>query len=513
ARRQADDEYPQFTPTMYNQALIFLEDKVLEIGGCSLDNYALTTPDRIQQRLISRHMLRETSYANDYSSSMWMTTSLSSLQTRLMHTPRSRSTAETFLLNLLLAKVRQNNQIALAVASSGIAATLLSGGRTPHSAFKLPLNLCHQENPVCSIRKGTDEANVLKETRLIVWDEATMAHKNALYALDKSLKDIRSNDSLFGGVVLLLAGDFRQTLPIIPRGTPADEINTCLKSSHLWRFVECMQLTTNMRSRLLGATTADTFPSTLLQIGNGQLPQDQDGHISMAGIGNFVSTPQQLCHTVYPNLNKNHANHEWLCERAILAPTNETVGNINSNLLKQIPGEERSYRSVDSVTETDQVTHYPTEFLNSLDPSGLPPHVLTLKHGCPIILLRNLDAPRLCNGTRLIVKQMMAYIIEATIITGQGKGQSVFIPRIPLIPSDCPFPFKRLQFPVRPCFAMTINKARGQSLRVVGLDLHTPCFSHGQLYVGCSRVGESTSLHIHALDQKTKNVVYPSVLQ
>ncbi|QQP54413.1 ATP-dependent DNA helicase, partial [Caligus rogercresseyi] len=50
---------------MYNQALIFLEDKVLEIGGCSLDNYALTTPDRIQQRLISRHMLRETSYAND----------------------------------------------------------------------------------------------------------------------------------------------------------------------------------------------------------------------------------------------------------------------------------------------------------------------------------------------------------------------------------------------------------------------------------------------------------------
>ncbi|QQP54412.1 ATP-dependent DNA helicase, partial [Caligus rogercresseyi] len=87
---------------------------------------------------------------------------------------------------------------------------------------------------------------------------------------------------------------------------------------------------------------------------NGQLPQDQDGHISMSGIGNFVSTPQQLCHTVYPNLNENHANHEWLCERAILAPTNETVGNINSNLLKQIPGEERFYRSVDSVTETDQ---------------------------------------------------------------------------------------------------------------------------------------------------------------
>ncbi|QQP49076.1 ATP-dependent DNA helicase, partial [Caligus rogercresseyi] len=205
ARRQADDEYPQFTPTMYNQALIFLEDKVLEIGGCSLDNYALTTPDRIQQRLISRHMLRETSYANDLlqqyvdDNEPLLTPDQTDAYTKIMLKVNSGSagilfldapggTGKTFLLNLLLAKVRQNNQIALAVASSGIAATLLSGGRTAHSAFKLPLNLCHQENPVCSIRKGTDEANVLKETRLIVWDEATMAHKNALYALDKSLR-------------------------------------------------------------------------------------------------------------------------------------------------------------------------------------------------------------------------------------------------------------------------------------------------------------------------------------
>ncbi|QQP38138.1 ATP-dependent DNA helicase [Caligus rogercresseyi] len=471
ARCQADDEYPQFTPTMYNQALIFLEDKVLEIDGCSLDDYALTTPDRIQQRHISRRMLRDTSYANDLlqqyvdDNEPLHIPDQTDAYTKIMLKVNSGSAGILFLDALAeLAKVRQNNQITLGVASSGIAATLLSG-----------VEQRTRQNPVCSIRKGTDEANVLQETRLIVWDEAIMAHKNALHALDKSLKDIRSIDSLFGGVVLQLAGDFRQTLPIIPRGTPPDEINA-----------------------------SDTFPSTLPQIGNGQLPQDQDGYISMAGIGNFVSTPQQLCHTVYPNLNENHANHEWLFERAILAPTNETVGNMYSNLLKQIPGEERSYSSV---------THYPTEFLDSLDPSGLPPHVLTLKHGCPIMLLRNLDALRLCNGTHLIVKQMMAYIIEATIITGQGKEQSVFIPRIPLIPSDCHFPFKRLQFPFRPCFTMTINKAQGKSLRVVGLDFHTPRFSHGQIYVGCSRVGESTSLHIHALDQKTKNVFYPSVLQ
>ena len=75
---------------------------------------------------------------------------------------------KTFLLNLLLAKVRQMGKIAVAVAFSGIAATLLSGGRTAHSAFKLPLNPAHVETLTCNISKGTDAANVLKDCQLIV---------------------------------------------------------------------------------------------------------------------------------------------------------------------------------------------------------------------------------------------------------------------------------------------------------------------------------------------------------
>jgi ATP-dependent DNA helicase PIF1 len=74
----------------------------------------------------------------------------------------------------------------------------------------------------------------------------------------------------------------------------------------------------------------------------------------------------------------------------------------------------------------------------------------------------------------------MPNIIEATILTGSAKGENVFIPRIPLIPSDTPFDFKRLQYPVRLSFAMTINKAQGQSLSVAGINLESSCFSHGQ---------------------------------
>jgi ATP-dependent DNA helicase PIF1 len=117
-----------------------------------------------------------------------------------------------------------------------------------------------------------------------------------------------------------------------------------------------------------------------------------------------------------------------------------------------------------------------------------------------------------CNGTRLAVKRLMPNLIEATILTGKAKGEFVLIPRILLIPIDMPFEFKRLQFPVRLSFAMSINKAQRQTLQVCGLDLEEPCFSHGQLYVACSRAGTPNCLFVYAPNGQTKNIVYTNVL-
>ncbi|XP_075658629.1 uncharacterized protein LOC142628403 [Castanea sativa] len=227
----------------------------------------------------------------------------------------------------------------------------------------------------------------------------------------------------------------------------------------------------------------------------------------------------------YPDFDTKFNNSKYLEERAILAPTNEVVEDINGYMIDLINADEETYLSADSLCKAssnilDQDVMYPIEFLNSLKFPGIPNHKLRLKVGLPIMLLRNLNQSNgLCNGTRLLVTQLSKWVLEAQIISGTHIGEKVFIPRIVLSPSDSKWPFvlKRRQFLVSVCFAMTINKSQGQSLQRVGLYLDRPVFSHGQLYVVVSRVTSKDSLKILIVENDdtdrfhTKNIVYKEI--
>ncbi|XP_061339919.1 uncharacterized protein LOC133286514 [Gastrolobium bilobum] len=147
-------------------------------------------------------------------------------------------TRKTFIWNTLSAYFRSNGEIVLNVSSSGIASLLLPGGRTAHSRFRIPIHIT--EDSTCNITQNSPLAELLAKTKLIIWDEAPMVHRFCFEALDKTLRDIlrfsdsRCVDKPFGGKVIVLGGNFRQILPVIPHGSRQQIVNATINSSHLW---------------------------------------------------------------------------------------------------------------------------------------------------------------------------------------------------------------------------------------------------------------------------------------
>jgi hypothetical protein len=199
-------------------------------------------------------------------------------------------TRKTFLWHKIINRVRSEGLILPVVASSGIASFLLLGGRTSHSRFKIPLEV--NENSTCEIKHNTHLSRLLEMTSLIVWDEAPMNNRFYFEALDRSLQDIlktldgRRLNNPFGGKSILLGGDFRQILPVIPGGTKEEIINASFSSSSLWSAFTFLTLNQNMRLSADGLSPDQKeelrqFAEWILLIGDGQLcdlavPDDHD---------------------------------------------------------------------------------------------------------------------------------------------------------------------------------------------------------------------------------------------
>ncbi|KAF8099160.1 hypothetical protein N665_0249s0002, partial [Sinapis alba] len=354
-----------------------------------------------------------------------------------------------------------------------------------------------------------------------------MAHRHAFETLDRSLRDLLSHENPsaatqpFGGKTVLLGGDFRQILPVVPHGNRPDTVLASISQSYLWKMARLFTLSINMRLR----QQDKDFAKWILEVGDGDAatlssfrPKHEEGDQIIVDRNFLIAktgTPHEaLAAAAYPNFLQNYRNKDYLRERAVLTPTNSTVHDVNAYLLSQVPAPAREYLSSDSIEleatpDDDWTSHYPQEYLNSLEFPGLPNHRLCLKVGAPVMMLRNLNQEHgLCNGTRMMVTRL-------------DVGETVLIPRIQLSPTDTmhPFTFRRRQYPIRLCYAMTINKSQGQSLNQVALYLPRPVFTHGQLYVAMSRVTTPSGLKI--LDETSDvdgadgvtNIVYKEIFK
>jgi hypothetical protein len=324
-------------------------------------------------------------------------------------------TRKTFLWNTIIAYFRANKKIVLPVASYGVASLLLPGGRTPHSRFRIPCDDL-DETTTCNIKWGTVLFEFIQASSLIIWDEALMTNKIAFEDLDRTLRDVvtislsQKNKLPFGGKVVVLGGDLRQTLPIIDCVSRSQIISSAIVNSALWAHVIVLHHRKNMR--LVASTLMDecrmelaAFSKWMLDIGEGNIE-------STAKFGesepSWIEIPEEyilrtsgnkascIVDAVYPNLAENYMDLTYLKEHAILTPTNDIVDTINNHVVSLIPSDEKQYLSCDSIAKTPN-THdsydllCPVEFLNSLNENNFPQHKLSLKKGVPIMLLRNLN--------------------------------------------------------------------------------------------------------------------------
>ncbi|XP_074376798.1 uncharacterized protein LOC141718313 [Apium graveolens] len=313
----------------------------------------------------------------------------------------------------------------------------------------------------------------------------------------------------FGGITNVFGGDFRQILPVIPKASRAEVVCSTFNKSKLWESCEVFLLKQNMwlnagNSDLENKTIAD-FSKWQLAVGDGKetniSPSPDTGEMLIKIPDQYIvhtsgNPIHKLFEVTYPDFIQNISSHEYLRSRAILTPTNIVVDEINTMILEKNPGMVYTYLSQDSIDDAgdddnDFRSAFPVEYLNSINMPCIPKHELKLKVGVAVMLMRNLNQIMgLCNGTRMIVKSCRKKSIECEILCGSHVGTKHLIPRIEMIPSDrnWPFEFKRVQFPIQICYAMTINKSQGQSLDTVGLYLPKAAFSHGHIYVAISRV-------------------------
>ena len=435
---------------------------------------------------------------------------------------------KTFLLNAILSAVRSSEAggcVALAMATTGIASNLLKLGRTYHSRLKAPLT--PTDESMLQISAQSSLAKLVRMAKLLLIDESTMLDRFQLEALDRSLKDLMGiPNQPFGGKIILLAGDFRQCLPVVPGANRAGTVSHCINKSSLWQHFQVLQLTENMRVRASGDPILEGFDKWTLSIGNGlelnggvPIPNEMITEIipnTKTESKNEELSMKKFCEEVFPDIKMKIDTPGWLEGRTILAPTNKEVDALNEVIQDWLPGAGTRLISADTLENPEDAFRFNSEYLNTLKPNGFPQHILNLKSGMPLMLLRNIN-PRqgLCNGTRLIFDKCIdKKLLQCRIVV---SGRDVLIPRITFIPkpNEYPFEWQRRQFPVRPAFAMTINKSQGQTLKFAGVWLRSQVFTHGQLYVACSRVSSPSSLKFALMREQqgtAVNIVFQEVL-
>jgi len=352
-----------------------------------------------------------------------------------------------------------------------------------------------------------------------------MANRAVLACVEECCRKIMGNQTPFGGKVVILLGDFRQTCPVIPRGTKGDVLNACISRCHFWPQFHIARLIAPIRN-----AEDPALASFVDAIGDGAGPRvDLSFLTRTTDIGDIINF-------VY---GQNIIDDPAAClRRCILAPTNAQVDLYNAEVLGLLHSISCQYHAADSLEEHTEVAEMANsgfgddsplpnpdailDYVRYRRPNGMPDYSLMVKVGGVYRLLRNFSIDMgLVKNVRVVVtgtgsKLVTIRVLQDTQTPGTNPGADILLPRITFkerLPSG--HTLCRRQFPLAPAYASTFHSCQGLTLDSVGVDLTQDVFTHGQLYTALSRIRHRSDAIVRLPMPEcstTTNVTYKELL-
>jgi hypothetical protein len=403
----------------------------------------------------------------------------------------SAGVGKTLFANALASSLRSQRRTVLCVAASGLAAMLMVGGTTAHSAFHIPIPT--HEASMCNLSR--EDRKMLRRVDLIIYDECSMVNAQVADCIDRSLRDIMGSQKPFGGKCVLWMGDFKQLLPVVRFGKG---YNCTIQNCYWWNAAVRIIFRQNWR-----AAEHPEYCQFLENLGHGRLAAITPPPACR------VQSKEAIIQAVYAsNFQDNHQ---------ILALTLETCAEVNAMCFERLPGDCIDMLAADTYVECADPDAFPHDYIETMQMKGAPPWKLQFKIGGRYMCIRNIDLHRgIINGTMMKLIAMGLHYATFKVLTGKSAGSiEIFSKAVFTITpeaSGLPFTILRRQFPVIPAYCLTVHKAQGQTMARVGLIFESDPFTHGQLYVALSRVSDWSCVFVLSQDDDIRNYVMQFLL-
>jgi len=361
-------------------------------------------------------------------------------------------TGKSFLLKFLREKLGPRLRV---VATTGVAAVNV-GGSTFHSWAGIGLGEGTGEELAGMILENPRATSRIRKTSVLAVDEVSMLDADLFCRLDEAFRIVRRKSSPFGGIQLILFGDFLQLPPVPGRRSEA----RFAFQSPAWRASKIVvhQLTTVIRQR--DAVFVEALARVRMGIADSFVRK-----VLSSRIGALDPDPR--------------------IEPVVLECRNVDVDTFNQARLESLPGAETNILSEDSGE---------SRYIASLDKSCLAPADLRLKIGAQVMLLKNIDVEGgLVNGSIGIVQSIGRSSVRVDF--GSSGVCEVQRARWSVCDGDGNILATREQMPLRLAYAITIHKSQGCTLSKAKVNLRS-AFAYGQAYVALSRVRDLSGLYI-----------------